>query len=84
MMFSFVPPAMRPTVITTGSRASKERVTAVCSSETMAHSAAIGSRDRWGAEPWPPSPRTVTWSSSAAAYCEPGREVQVPRGISEE
>ena len=57
----FTVPAWKlPTVITTGSNTSNRRVTNVCSAVTISQAAGIGSALCWGAEAWPPRPRTVT------------------------
>ena len=54
MMLRRVPPSTRPTVITTGSKTSKRRVTIVCSEVIISAMAAIGSRPRCGVDPCPP------------------------------
>ena len=51
MMLRRVPPSMIPTVITTGSKMSKRRVTIVCSDVIISAVAAIGSFARCGEEP---------------------------------
>lgn len=80
MMLRLVPPSMRPTVRTTGSKTSKRRVTIACSPDTISASAEIGSRVRCGEEPWPPAPRTVTCNASLAAISVPGRVLTVDGG----
>ena len=51
MMLSLVPPAIRPTVTTTGSKTSKVRVTIDWSASTISQAAGMGSLVRNGAEP---------------------------------
>ena len=51
MMLSFVPPAIRPTVTTTGSKTSKPRVTIACSATTISQATGMGSFARCGEEP---------------------------------
>ena len=83
-MLSATPPAILPTVSTTGSKTSKVRVTIDCSARTISQAAGMGSRVRNGAEPWPPSPTTRTRTSSTAAMSGPGRPNHIPRGYSAE
>ena len=80
MMLRRVPPAIRPTVITTGSKMSNRRVTIVCSEVIISAVAAIGSRARCGIDPWPPSPRTVTCSACEADIIVPGAAHEPARG----
>src|SRR5215467_3022869 len=64
---------MLPTVITTGSKTSKRRVTNACSAVIISHAAGIGSALLCGLDACPPRPRTVTLIESDAASAGPGR-----------
>src|ERR1700712_3365569 len=68
-----VPAWKEPTVINTGSKMSNWRVTMVCSARTISQATGMGSRPRWGAEPWEPAPITLTWRAAEAAISVPGR-----------
>src|SRR6185312_3730502 len=80
MTLRLVPPLIVPTVITTGSKMSNVRVTVVCSATIIWAAATIGSRAWCGAEPWPPSPCTVTKSPCDADRMVPGRLENSPDG----
>ena len=84
MMLSLVPAVTRPTVRTTESKASKVRVTIVCSASTISQTTGTGSALRCGVDPCPPRPETVIVTVSAPAINGPGRADQWPRGSSEE
>jgi hypothetical protein len=80
MMLRAVPPCSDPTVMTTGSKALKHRVTSACRPVTISAIAETGSRPRCGDEPCAPCPRTVTSSQSLAAINVPGRAQKTPGG----
>ena len=82
-MTLFVVPAWKlPTVMTTGSKMSKRRVTSTCSAVTISQATGIGSAAWCGWEPWPPRPVTVMSSDSAAAIIGPCRVLNTPKGSS--
>jgi hypothetical protein len=80
MTFSAVPAWKLPTVTTTGSKMSWLRVTRVDNAVTISHAAGIGSLALCGREPWPPRPRTVTRTRSAADISAPRRPLNTPYG----
>ncbi len=80
MTFSFVPPAIRPTVTTSGSNASNCRVTIACSAVTISHATGIGSSAFCGRDPCPPAPMTRTRSWSQPAISGPARPDHPPSG----
>ena len=82
MMLLVVPPLIRAIVRTAGSNGSTERVVAAWSARTSSAAVGIGSRARWGAEAWPPRPRTVARIASAEASSAPGRRAMVSAGYS--
>ena len=59
MMLFVVPAVIWAIVTTAGSNTSTRRVTIACSARTISAATAIGSRAVWGADAWPPRPRTV-------------------------
>src|ERR1022692_4910818 len=69
--------------MTTGSNTSKRRVTSVCRAVTISQAAGMGSLVRCGREAWPPCPRKVTSSTSAAAMIVPGLVAITPAGQSD-
>ena len=79
-----VPAAIFTTVSTTGSQIENCRVSAFWNARTISQATGTGSWARSGADPCPPTPRTSTNSSSAAAISGPGRPNQTPRGWSAE
>ena len=82
MTLLVVPPLIRAIVRTAGSNGSTERVVAAWSARTSSAAVGIGSRARWGAEAWPPRPRTVARIASAEASSAPGRRAMVSAGYS--
>ena len=80
MMLRLVPAWKLPTVTTTGSKMSNWRVTMTSSASSISAATMTGSLARCGAEPWPPTPCTVTMSPSLEAISVPGRVVKTLRG----